>query len=90
MAVRPVIASGPEADSGGPRGRDGAERAGVAGCVVTPDLREHRDPRCPAGGTAAGVPVSGAEISEEAVEEAVEPDDSNIAHDVDGPRAGHA
>ena len=41
-----------------------------------------------AGGTAAGSPVEGAEISEEDAANAVEPDDN--AYEVDGPQAGHA
>ncbi len=41
-----------------------------------------------AGGTAAGSPVEGAEISEDAADNAVEPDDD--AFEVDGPQAGHA
>lgn len=47
-------------------------------------------PEVPAGGTAAGAPVSGAEITEEAAEDAVEPDDANRNYEVDGPQAGHA
>lgn len=47
-------------------------------------------PEVPAGGTAAGSPVSGTEISEEAAADAVEPDDSNSNYEVDGPQAGHA
>lgn len=39
-------------------------------------------------GTAAGDPVAGAKISEEAKDEAVEPDDN--AFEVDGPQVGHA
>ncbi len=45
-------------------------------------------PEVPAGGTAAGSPVEGAEITEEAAQDAVEPDDN--AFEVDGPQAGHA
>ena len=45
-------------------------------------------PEILAGGTAAGEPTEGAEISEEAAENAVEPDGD--AYEVDGPRAGHA
>ena len=41
-----------------------------------------------AGGTAAGTPVEGAEISEEEAEHAVEP--SNDALEAEGPQAGHA
>lgn len=41
-----------------------------------------------AGGTAAGTPVEGSEISAEEAERAVEP--SSDALEVDGPQAGHA